>query len=133
MIANIINSFSNGNSKPYFELTCHDITLNNDTIVPLGLVINEIITNSFRHAFNGANDSKFHVIIKAKPKGKFLMKIGDNGKGYNEKDINEEKTLGLQLIRILVEQLNGKLLKVEKFSGTHYEISFEKLVKVYKI
>jgi two-component sensor histidine kinase len=103
-----------------------------DTAIPLGLIINEIFTNSLKHGLNkhGLNKhEKNEIYVQVKKVGpqSFEMKIGDNGAGYSDDIFNTEKnTLGVQLIRDLTAQIDGTIKKVSKLKmkGTHYQIRF---------
>lgn len=120
-----------------FKVNVQDIPLNIDTAVPLGLIMTEIITNSLKYAFpvvnysepaNGSSkrqevNGEIEVKLERKNK-KYLMTISDNGIGI-PKDIDIQKidTLGLKLVNILVDQLDGKL-ELLNGNGTTFKIDF---------
>lgn len=98
-----------------------------ETAIPCGLIINEVITNSIKYAFNDSNEGNlilnFH---RSKVNGttKYVMEVGDDGSGIPESiDINKTKTLGIHLIRILVRQLKGEV-ELFRENGTLYKITF---------
>lgn len=107
------------------------INVNNigiDTIIPIGLLINEIVSNSLKYAFGKEEHPEIRIHIDSLGAKKHRMLIGDNGKGHPV-DINaEQHTFGMELIKILVEQLNGKITKLPG-KGTVYEIDFESIDK----
>ena len=87
--------------------------------VYLGLIINELVTNSFKYAFK--KDGVIYISLKQYGKN-YTLEIKDNGKGYNLKETKE--SLGLKLIHTLIfEQLNGTLEKETK-NYAHYIIRF---------
>ncbi|HWR25397.1 MAG TPA: PAS domain S-box protein [Methanosarcina sp.] len=109
-----------------------------DTAVPLGIVVNELVSNSLKHAF--PNRVKGKIVIKlfrqkitetemsgivkgSYIKGtKFILIVSDDGIGISEKiDIRNSDTLGLQLISILVDQLEGEL-ELKRDNGTEFTI-----------
>jgi len=92
-------------------------------MIPLGLIFNEAITNSLKHAFPG-KIGEITLSVK-KVKSKIQVSISDNGVGLR-KDFNLETDshLGIQLINILTDQLGGKI-KVNNAKGLKYEIEFE--------
>ncbi len=100
-----------------------------DTIVPLGLILNEIISNSLKYAFEGKEEGELIVSLHKIDLNKFVLEVSDNGGGIPA-DVNFEKaeTLGLQLIQMLSGQINGKVL-MEQNGGTKYRIEFEEEVK----
>ena len=99
-------------------------TLDLDTLIPIGLLTNEIISNSLKYAFT--DDEKKHVItfkLKKVADNTFTMLIGDNGKGNKVTLDEEHTTFGIDLIKILVTQLHG-IIKQLPDAGTMYEITF---------
>lgn len=102
-----------------------DIKLNVDTIIPLGILINEIISNSLKYAFSDGFENP-EIFISIKKKSDFYELIaGDNGKGFDKKIFESEtNTLGLELIKMLSEQLNGSVTLLDK-PGTWYQINFK--------
>jgi PAS domain S-box-containing protein len=107
------------------QLDIEDITINIDTAIPLGLIINELITNSVKYAFP-QKEGNITIQLKSLPE-QMELTIGDDGIGM-PKDINLEnpETLGLQLVQTLVNQLEGEL-KLNKDNGTDFKIIFKEL------
>ncbi len=104
----------------------HDIDpqlfFNIDLIVPLGLILNEIVSNSFKYAFP-ENKGKINIRLYKSEKSYHLC-IQDNGKGFNsEMGTEMNKHLGMQLIYMLAEQLNGSVA-LETSHGFCYDITF---------
>ena len=128
LIAPLIQSMKPQDKDVSIELGVDEITLNVGTSIPLGLVINEIVTNSLKH---GIKDKKGRINIEMLnlKNGKFQLNIGDDGVGLPE-DINVDntETLGLQLVSSLVEQLEGQLTMDTSKKGTHYVLIFEELL-----
>lgn len=101
------------------------IALDIDQAVPCGLIINEVINNSIRHAFPGEKSGTIEIIFKQEG-NQVLLQIGDNGVGMNELiDFENPETLGLQLIRVLAEQIDAEI-KMERNNGINYFIRFVK-------
>jgi PAS domain S-box-containing protein len=110
---------------PAFKINTdiRDIILDIDMLVPFGLILNEIITNSVKHAFNGQDDPTISVSIKKNGKGDIRMTISDNGNGFPEGfDKSKSEGLGLKLINILSSQLNG-VMEVNSDNGVEYLIT----------
>lgn len=100
-----------------------------NTAIPLGLIINELISNAYKYAFEGKAEGKLLVKLAALDDGKFELEVKDDGKGMDE-EINFEETesIGLSLVNTLTQQLNGKL-DLESSNGTSFKITFyDKLV-----
>ncbi len=126
----LLNNLSSAYNKEHPIYVDHQIEVENldlDTLHPLGLLINEIISNSLKHAFN-ENSKKAKIYLKFYIEdGVHHLKMGDNGIGFNKK-LFEEPTnnLGIELIGSLTNQLDGSI-EVLIDQGTHYHIQFTKL------
>ncbi len=91
--------------------------------IPCGLIINEIISNAFKYAFQKKLSGKLEVSITKKD-NVFIMVISDNGIGLPDNiDVYNSKTLGLELIHSLIEQLDGSI-KISSANGARYDITF---------
>ena len=91
---------------------------------PIGLIINELITNSIKHGFENLDEGEISIQI-GKTKDNYEFVYSDNGVGMKEveKTQNNKKTFGIRLITSLTEEMNGKL---EIVYGTKltYKITF---------
>ncbi|HHZ64344.1 MAG TPA: hypothetical protein EYN51_02405, partial [Flavobacteriales bacterium] len=98
-----------------------------DTLIPMGLIMNELITNSIKYAFENRNAGKIHIFLDTTEDRQYKLIVGDNGIGSG-KNILEENTgtLGLELVRILVEQIDGTIEKKAQ-KGTVFKIIFRGL------
>ncbi len=93
-----------------------------DQLLPIGLMINELVTNALEHAFPNHDAGK--VIIRLTPAGDQLeLEVSDNGIGFELDRSNSEDTLGLQLVEALVEQIDGTWSIVND-SGTVVTVLF---------
>ena len=100
-----------------------NVLLNIDIAVPCGLIINELVSNSLKHAFMQGQKGK--ISIKFNHDGEnYVLTVADNGIGFPENiDFKNTKTLGLQLINTLVKQLSGSI-DIYKDKGTSFKIIF---------
>ena len=94
--------------------------------VPVGLIVNELLTNAFKYAFVNRKEGKIEVVLRASEKGVASLTVRDDGVGLPEGfDLNTTKTLGLRVVKILAEgQLRGNL-KVISREGTTFTVEFE--------
>lgn len=94
--------------------------------IPCGLIVNELITNSVKHAFNINENGEIYLSIKEK-NGMVYLEMGDNGSGLPEDfEFIQVETLGLQLVQTLVEQLEGEIkIESNSNSGTLFKIQFK--------
>ncbi len=97
--------------------------LNINQAIPLGLLVNELITNSFKHAFNGRNDGKIYISLQEK-EDLIQVVYEDDGKGFDKDLFDQSNTLGVTLIKTLVDQLNAEY-NIESDSGFRFTFSFE--------
>lgn len=108
------------------DIHCDSIPLSINQAVPLGLIINELITNCLLHAFPNNRKGKISVKIIKLSHNDFELVVTDNGIGIPTDLISKNKeSLGFYLIRILVKQIRGKL-KIENKNGTSIHIFFNK-------
>jgi len=117
--------YSYGRTIIKTNLVIEDTNLNIDTVMPLGLIINELVTNSVKYAFPNSNGI---ITIKLNSYNDHMkLTIADNGIGL-PKDFNIEyiDTLGLELVKNLVKQLDGNLM-INTTGGTEFIITFNEL------
>ncbi len=124
----LLQSMKGGNHQIHLDVSAPNIKLNVDTAIPLGLLINEIFTNSLKYGPKDQDEGEIYIHLRRKKKQKYLLKIGDSGDGFDAKSTkNGKKSLGLKLINGLVDQLNGTMEKDESRKGTHYKVVFEEI------
>lgn len=106
------------------EIDSENIFFGVDTAIPLGLIINEIITNAYKYAFSVEKENKLFISIH-EIEDHFQLIIQDNGAGIPENfDVKTAKSLGLRLINRLVKQLYGTLHQIND-NGARFEINFK--------
>jgi two-component sensor histidine kinase/ligand-binding sensor domain-containing protein len=128
LVQNMIETY-NINKRISLILDLKIEYLNLNTTVPLGLLLNEIISNSFKYAFTGIDRGEIVIRLNtASNANSFVLIIGDNGKGYSGDPFEENSlpSLGLELVKILSDQLNGKIEKIP-MDGTYYKLIFHSL------
>jgi two-component sensor histidine kinase/HAMP domain-containing protein len=105
------------------------LTFDLNTMVPLGLLLNELITNSFKHAFTGRENGQIKLTITDAKEGAYDLVYTDDGIGMPLAKMQPDgATLGVSLIESLVEQLNGRMTVEGSDKGTYYHIRFRTLV-----
>ncbi len=94
--------------------------------VPIGLVINELLTNALLHAFDGISEGAIEVALDASEDGRINLRISDDGVGLpDDFNIDSTGTIGLRLVKILVEeQLQGDMSITSDGVGTIFGMSF---------
>ncbi|WP_332992388.1 PAS domain S-box protein [Microcoleus sp. A006_D1] len=101
-------------------------SLNIDTAVPCGLIINELVTNSLKYAFKGQNKGKIKIDFTLDNNKVCVLTVSDSGIGFpQDLDYRNARTLGLRLVGSLVKQIRGKIELLET-AGTTFQITFSK-------
>jgi len=99
------------------------LNLDIDTSIPLGLILNELVTNSLKHAFSPGEKGTINITFKRQD-NKYILEVKDNGKGLPKNmEYNTAGSLGLSLITNLSEQIDADLEYIGK-SGTLFRVSF---------
>lgn len=97
-----------GLSKVKLTTQLHGLNLDIDTAIPMGLILNELVTNSCKYAFNENQTGIISIAINATEEGELIFEYRDNGPGISpDFDFKKAKSLGLKLIQRLVKQLRG--------------------------
>jgi PAS domain S-box-containing protein len=100
------------------------VTLDINKAIPCGLIINELVSNSLKHAFKEGRKGVIQVQMMSGTNGQFALAVNDNGVGFPESlDFESAGTLGLQLVNILVDQIRGAV-KLDRENGTLFHITF---------
>ncbi|MBM4241970.1 MAG: PAS domain S-box protein [Euryarchaeota archaeon] len=106
------------------NIKVEDILFDITSAIPCGLIINEILTNSIKHAFPEGIEGRIFIDLHSDDKGKFTLIMGDNGVGLPEDlDFRNTDTLGFQLVNNLVKQLDGTI-QLDRKGGTTFKIEF---------
>jgi PAS domain S-box-containing protein len=118
-----------------------NIFLNMDDVVPLGIIITELVSNSLKYAFSGRNEGRICINLHREKNGErinnreddkygsgkrtnFILKVADDGVGIPESfDLENPNSLGIQLVTILVDQLDGEL-ELKRNKGSEFTIKF---------
>jgi two-component sensor histidine kinase/CheY-like chemotaxis protein len=123
LAANLLQSYGQRQISLRMNLDCASINL--DTALPCGLIINELVSNSIKHAFPDGRGGEISIELHSGDSGRYLMVVSDTGVGLKT-DIAQSDTLGLQLVNTLVKQIDGQM-RVDCSAGTRYEIDFKEL------
>lgn len=124
LVINLFRSYQIhlGTIKPTINIDSIFLTM--DVAVPYGLIVNELISNSLKYAFPSGKEGEIWIELSYENEHDFLLIIRDNGIGISKNlDLNNTRTLGLQLVNNLVEQLSGTM-KTNSSFGTEFKITF---------
>ncbi|MGB1269838.1 MAG: histidine kinase dimerization/phosphoacceptor domain -containing protein [Flavobacteriaceae bacterium] len=108
----------------HLNIQIEPVNLMMRTLVPLGLIINEMITNSLKHGFKNKSEGEISVSIRHIKEKRFEMIIGDNGDGVAKE--HKSTGIGVNLIKIFTKQLNGTLEQLD-VPGAVFKLTFDKI------
>jgi two-component sensor histidine kinase len=109
LVASLESSFTDRGGIS-FQLDIDPITLDMSQAVPLGLILNEGITNAVKYAFPPGQSGEISVALRQGPGQEIFLKIADKGKGLpHDFDLSESHSLGVQLMKLFAEQLEGEI------------------------
>lgn len=124
----LIKSIKGLDSKVNLKIDIPDIKLGIDTAIPLGLLINEAVTNALKYGFTDDEEGEIYIALKQELDKQYILNIGDNGIGFPDTiNYKNTKSLGLKLIYNLTRQLKGTIQKDSTKKGTNYIIKFQEV------
>ena len=111
--------------RPQITIDVEETALGIDQAIPCGLIVNELITNALKYAFNdGAADNRLSIMLRKDDAGMITIRVSDNGPGLPaDIDIEKMQTLGLQLVGLLTRQIRGTR-SLDREGGTAWTITF---------
>ncbi|MCJ7600099.1 MAG: PAS domain S-box protein [Desulfobulbaceae bacterium] len=112
----------------HLSVEMESIALDVNVGIPCGLIVNELITNSFKHAFPEGKKGLIRVGINKNSEGNYVLTVEDNGIGFPaEKDLRDTSSLGLRLVMVLTSQINGTIT-FSRSEGTRFCITFPVII-----
>jgi two-component sensor histidine kinase/PAS domain-containing protein len=110
------------------ELDLDEVYVENKIAVPLALLVNELVSNAFLHAFAATDFPRLHIAFKRESEAVIRLVVSDNGPGLPENvDLTKGKSFGFKLISLFARQLKGKL-HIENTNGLRVEVEFQNMV-----
>lgn len=125
-LANDILSSHGGPGVPVqLKSKLEPLIMSVDLAVPCGLILNELISNAFKHGFPSGAGGEIKLTLCSSPEGKYSLCVEDNGVGIpGDLDVNTRKSLGLRLVRSLTQQIRGSFELVKVDRGTSACLQF---------
>ena len=122
LAAAIFRSYNTSPRRIRLEVSIGELFFGVDTAIPCGLILNELISNSLKHAFPKGRNGVISISLTAEEGGGFRLIVGDDGVGFPAGlDFRTAGTLGLRLVNMLVSQLHGRIEKLP-VPGTVFSI-----------
>jgi two-component sensor histidine kinase len=126
-ITKLVNDLSRSymmNNNIDIKVHIATVFLDMDVAIPLGMIVNELVSNSFKHAFRSGDEGSIIIDMNYEAE-KFILIVSDNGRGFPENmDFRQTESLGLQLVTTLVDQIDGTI-ELERNHGTRFIITFK--------
>ena len=130
-----VKSFVNGlfvsygvdTNKVKLNIDIKDVLFDLENAIPCGLIINELVSNSLKHAFPQQGEGNISIVLQATNEDDLELTVSDDGVGIPEDlDIRDTESMGLQLVRILAEQtLEGKM-ELNRTEGTRFHFQLKR-------
>jgi PAS domain S-box-containing protein len=109
-----------------FRLPPGRVHVNLERAIPCGLLVNELVTNSYKHAFPGEARGEIVIDVEESGEDSISLCVADDGIGLPpEEELASSSSLGLQLVPLFVEQLHGKMA-IDRSRGTRFCVIFPK-------
>ena len=126
---NISSTYDHGKGKVEIFFEMEPASLVMDTAIPAGLVINELLTNAFQHAFPEDRDGMITIGFQVERENNYTLTVKDNGVGISvDRGLDGYSSLGLSLVKTLVELLGGQV-EVSHQDGTIFTITFKEYLE----
>lgn len=125
LAASLFCSYGVNSSEIALRLEIEDIPVLVDTAIPCGLIVNELVSNSLRHAFPDGRKGRIALGLHTWPAGRVELTIADDGKGFLAGPRKAAaRSLGLWLVDLLAEQIGADVERSNGL-GTHYRFVFQ--------
>lgn len=125
MVSSIPKVYAMDQSNVEIKLDVYDSELNVNQAVPCGLIINELVTNAYKHAYPEGDSGVIYVSLKEQD-GKIFLRVKDEGIGLPDGfNLEESESLGFTLVSILAQQIEAEV-RVHSENGTDISVVFEK-------
>jgi two-component sensor histidine kinase len=120
------HSFPSHEKTPAININVDQLLMNGEDAMRLGLIINELVTNSFKYAFSDIEQPQVDITLSTGTNGAYQLLYKDNGKGLpSALEMEQKNSMGLKLIHTLTQQLDGQLSQYND-GGACFRLDFER-------
>jgi PAS domain S-box-containing protein len=127
LVPTLVQSYRIAPTTIDVQLDAENVPLALNAAIPCGLIVNELISNSLKHAFPAGRAGKLNIFMKQDGESTVTLRVEDDGVGIpQELDFETASTLGLQLVQLLTNQLKGAL-DISRVNPTRFTITFPAL------
>lgn len=126
LTSNLSRTYADHQGRIRFDFDMDDhVFLPIDIGIPCGLIINELISNSFKHAFTGRDQGKIAISLKTENDSRYVLNVADDGIGIKGPEVLESSgSLGMRIVSKLIQQIEGTM-EYDFENGTKYTIRFK--------
>lgn len=121
-LCGLVEQIERGLSRDEIDVECdvEDVTASPDTATSISIIVNELVTNAIKHAFNGEGSG--HVRVSGKSANGFELIVADNGRGMKASKADERGGLGTKLVESFARQLGAKHQVTSSAQGTTHRL-----------
>ena len=134
LVGDLVGFYGIDGKRIQVRVKTDDVVLSIDQALPLGLIVNELVSNALKHAFSGGRhgviEVHFHYLAgtvageQSCDEGWCELSVHDNGTGIADADgLWERKSMGLKIVRLLTDQLHGQV-ELDRSDGTRFAVRF---------
>ncbi|HIG56155.1 MAG TPA: PAS domain S-box protein [Candidatus Latescibacteria bacterium] len=124
LVTDLMDSYEREANSVDLTIDVEQVALDVDLAVPCGLILNELVSNAFKHGFPVGRKGEVRIVLKGDADGELVLKVADDGAGMSaDLDLAKTKSLGLKLVQVLVVQIRGRL-EVQREGGCAFVIHF---------
>jgi len=126
---NLLRSYGVDSNVITVKINADAVSLDIDTAIPCALIVNELVSNSLKHAFPAGKEGEIGIDFRVDNDNKFLLAVSDNGVGLpRDFDFQNTESFGLQLVSSLVsDQLEGTIELHSSSGGAEFKMEFDAL------
>ena len=124
LVNHLFRSYGVNTNIIQLKINVGDVSLGIDTVIPCGLIINELVSNCLKHAFPDGREGEIRIELRPDNDGQCTLMVSDNGVGFPKYvDLRNTESLGLRLVDMLVNQFEGTI-ELDRSVGTAFKITF---------
>lgn len=127
LIESLFTSYNIEIDKIALQTNIDKLQLDVDTVIPLGLILNELISNALKYAFENTDKGVLQIDLLLVNE-QLLLRVKDNGKGMDKDALKTSQSMGYKLIQSFLQKLNATI-KIDGDNGTNIEL----LISKYKL
>jgi PAS domain S-box-containing protein len=127
LAAHLFHVYLINSEQVRMETEFEELSLDINSAVPCGLILNELISNAFKHAFPEGRTGVIKIGLRRGPGGAVELRVADDGVGFPKGlDFRKAESFGLQIVNLLVDQLEATI-EIDRTKGTAFTVTFHEL------